>query len=275
MMHKTLLDSVSLSGVGIHSGIKIQLTVSPGKPETGVRFFRSIENTWHSVPCDAHYAISAARATLLEKEGIRIRTPEHVLSALVGLGITCADITLSDEEVPILDGSAKSFTDAFLSVGFETLSPIDLPTITTPITVQGLNGSTATVLPDTERRFTFLLHFDNPNIGYQYYSFVWTPDGYLNDIAPARTFGFYHEVQALQARGLALGGSLENAVVIGDDGYKNALRFPDELVRHKILDLIGDMALVGTPFTGHVIGVASGHALHAQLAQAIQHQFAT
>jgi len=273
-MHKTIQDSVSLSGVGIHSGVEIQLTISPGKPETGIRFFRSIADKWHSIPCNAAHAISAARATILEKDGVRIQTPEHLLSALVGLGITCADITMSDEEVPILDGSAKSFTDALLRVGFETLTSINIPSISAPISVQGHNGSTATVLPDTVRRFTYLLHFADRRIGYHYYSFVWTPEGYLEEIAPARTFGFFHEVQALHARGLALGGSLENAVIIGDEGYMNALRFPDELVRHKVLDLIGDMALVGTPFTGHVIGVTSGHALHASLAQAIQHQLA-
>lgn len=268
MRPKRLRNPVTLSGIGIHSGVEIHLKISPGNPETGIRFFRQGYDT--SIPCDAKYAISAARATLLENDGVRIRTPEHLLSALYGLGIICADIAMSDEEVPILDGSAKTFTDAFLQAGLEDLPPMVIPAIQTPISVQGPHGSTATVLPDTVRRFTYLLHFSNSFVGYQYYSFVWTPEGYVTDIAPARTFGFRHEVEALKARGLALGGSLDNAVVIDDKDYLNPLRFPDELVRHKVLDLIGDMALVGTPFTGHVIGVASGHALHATLAQAIQ-----
>ena len=268
MRGQRLKKELRLSGVGIHSGVEIQLHIAPGDPKTGIRFFRQgHENI--PIPCDARYALSAARATLLEKDGQRIRTPEHLLSALYGLGISCADITMSDEEVPILDGSAKVFADAFLEAGLETLPPMAIPAITTPISVQGPHGSSATVLPDTVRRFTYLLHFPNSFVGYQYYSFLWTPEGYITDIAPARTFGFRHEIEALKAQGLALGGSLDNAVVIGDDGYMNALRFPDELVRHKVLDLIGDMALVGTPFTGHVIGVASGHALHARLAQDI------
>ena len=267
-----LKKKLLLSGIGIHSGVEIQINISPGTPETGIRFFRQgYENT--PIPCDARYALSAARATLLEKDGRRIRTPEHLLSALYGLGITCADITMSDEEVPILDGSAKTFTDAFIDAGIEALPCLAIPAITIPISVQGPHGSTASVFPDTLRRFTYLLHFPNSFVGYQYYSFVWTPEGYITEIAPARTFGFRHEVAALKAQGLALGGSLDNAVIIGDDGYINTtLRFPDELVRHKVLDLIGDMALVGTPFTGHVVGVASGHALHAHLAQEIQKQ---
>ena len=270
MNPQRLRHPVSLHGVGIHSGIEIQLTISPGTPETGIRFFRHGHDS--PIPCDATYAISAARATLLEKDGLRIRTPEHLLSALYGLGITCADIMMSDEEVPILDGSAKTFTDAFLKAGLDNLPAIDLPAITTPISVPGPHGSTATVLPDTVRRFTYLLQFPNSFVGYQYYSFVWTPEGYITDVAPARTFGFRHEVEALKARGLALGGSLDNAVVIDETAYLNTLRFPDELVRHKVLDLIGDMALVGMPFTGHVIGVASGHALHATLAKEVQKQ---
>lgn len=267
-MYYILNHAVSFSGIGIHSGVKVDLTVSPGSPETGIRFFRTVQGQTYCIPADARVAMSAARATVLEQEGVRIRTPEHLLSALYGLGIVCADITISDEEVPILDGSAQGFVTAFLAVG---LTPVVYTPmgIETPLCVSGHNGSTVSILPDTVRRFTFLLQFPNSIVGYQYYSVVLTPETYSAEVAGARTFGFVHEIEALKARGLALGGTLDNAIVIGETSYLTPLRFPDELARHKVLDLIGDMALVGVPFLGHVIGVVSGHALHAEAARTL------
>lgn len=261
------LNKASLfSGIGIHSGIENQVQVFPGSPETGIRFFRDSV----IIPCDATYAISASRATVLEKDGMRVRTPEHLLSALVGLGIVCADIHLSAEEVPILDGSAQPYVSAFLPQRVSiTLTP---DRVLEPVAACGSGGATVSVFPDTCRRFTYLLHYDHPVVGYQSYSVVLEGSRYETEIANARTFGFLAEIEALKQRGLALGGSLDNAVVIGDTKHLNPLRFPDELARHKLLDLIGDMALVGKPFLGHVIAVASGHALHAEAARKIQNQ---
>jgi UDP-3-O-acyl N-acetylglucosamine deacetylase len=268
MIQKTIKKTCQISGLGLHSGKKVNLTLLPAPVNTGIIFIRTDcgEQKIPSIPS----SLSATnRATILEKKGCRIITPEHLLATLYGFQIDNLFIKLDAEEVPIMDGSALSFIKVIQKAGIQELAQEKkIASIKKPFLVKKENKSVI-ALPCSNFRVTFILEYPQSFIGTQIASFDLTPEKFCQEIGPARTYGFYEEVEELRKKGLIKGGSLDNAVVITKDSYLNELRYPNELVRHKILDLIGDLSILGTEINGHFIGIKSGHALNMEMVKKI------
>jgi len=224
-----------------------------------------------AIPADIEHVVDISRGTTIGLNGIKVLTVEHVLAAIIGLGIDNVAVELDANELPVGDGSAKPFVDALLDAGLLELdAERELVTITEPVTYRD-KDVTVTILPADELRLSFTIDYPNRTIGTQYRSVVITGDSFVSEIAPARTFCALHEVELLQAQGLIKGGSLENAIVIGDERILNdELRFDDEFVRHKILDLLGDLFLLGKFVKAHVIAIKSGHAAHVEFARRVR-----
>lgn len=209
--------------------------------------------------------------TAIESNGFQIQTTEHILSALWGLGIDNAHIEITSEEVPALDGSAAPFVQLIQAAGtIPQGRPRTYLKILKPLYV-GNQQCSLSIAPSAYPKITYSISYDHHLIQHQTYEHDWATAQFKQEIAEARTFAFSHEVESLWARGLGQGGSLENTIVFSEDGVLNedGLRFPDECVRHKVLDLIGDLSLLGLPVIGHIIAERSGHHLHAELVQAI------
>lgn len=261
MVQKSLKNPFSFEGIGIHSGQSVQVTCLPAAANTGI-IFRRLDLAGKEVPVCPDSLKLADRCTQLHWNGVDIFTPEHLLAACAGLGIDNMAIQIDHAEVPIMDGSALAFATGFLDAGIQALSaPVTPFVITKPVLVQE-GDRYVMALPSPISYFSYVLSYPDTFIGSQ--TVTVSTDQFLSDIAPARTYGFEAEIQALLDRGLAQGGCLDNAVVIGNTGYLSELRFPDELARHKTLDLMGDLWVLGRPILGHVIGVKSGHALNAR-----------
>lgn len=266
----TLRRAVTCSGVGLHSGRTVHLALKPAPAGHGVRFLRT--DVGVEIPARVEYLARLDYATTLRRAGASIDTVEHVLSALRGLGIDDALIELDGPEVPVLDGSAAPFVEHILAAG---LRLHDVPRVylrvLEPVSVDC--GAKSIVLhPADDFRITYTIAFEHPLLRHQSTSLRITPAAYVEQVAPARTFGFLSEVEALHRAGLARGGSLDNAVVFADDMLLTPLRFEDECVRHKVLDAIGDLSLLGYPLMGHLEVVKGGHALHAALARRLLEQ---
>lgn len=249
-------------GVGIHTGQACSVTVSAAKPGSGIVF----EQQGHCIPALATYALPNARATLLTHQTIRILTPEHLLSALYGMGIFDAHVTVEGPEIPILDGSARPYVAGLLALPRHHTDPW---VVTSPLHYE--QGATQLSLYPADRtRWTVMIDYPDHFVGAQWVDWVASVDGYVDEIAPARTYGFESEVAVLQANGMALGGSTENALIITQDGYLSPLRFRNELVRHKCLDLMGDLALVGVPIRAHVVARCPSHQHNTAFARLIR-----
>jgi len=267
---RTLASERAIEGTGLHSGRKIRMRLLPARAGSGITFIRA-DDRGVRIPARLEFAGPSFYATVLERDGAQVSTIEHLMAALYALQVDDLDVELDGAEVPILDGSSKPFVDALLDAGF---SEHDVPRsyihIVKPISVAH-EDKTVSVHPCPEFRVTYAIDFDHPALGYQELTTsLWRADQFVEKLAPARTFTFEREIEALRARGLAQGGSLDNAVVVGDAGILNpTLRFPDEFVRHKMLDLTGDLSLLGHPLLGHVIAYRAGHDLHARLARKI------
>ena len=274
---QTLAVPVSISGNGLHGNQSCTVRLVPVDRTTGLVFRHLPSGT--EIPVTARHAGDLNLATTLVKDGIRLQTVEHLLSALVGLEIEHLIIELSSEELPILDGSAEPWVSAILRAGVQTLAgPRRFIKMLCPVEVRQ-NGKWIRVTPADGRgdgfglRIRYTIDFDHPAIGRQSRELSLTPEKYRRELGSARTFCLEEEIDFMHAQGLALGGSLDNAVVFGNDGPLNeVLRFEDEAVRHKMLDLIGDLALLGAPLAGLVEAHAAGHALHVALAKAILDQ---
>ena len=256
----TLSKEVSCSGIGLHSGLPISLVIKPAPADTGIRFFRTDLALMNRV-------VDTTLATTIGEGAAMVSTTEHLLAALSGLGIDNARIELNGPEVPIMDGSAAPFVHLLKKI---ERSPQDAARRMIKITRElsfTAGASTIRVLPYDGFRVSCEIDFDHQLIRRQKYSMVVTPKRFAKEISAARTFGFMEQVEQLRANGLALGGSLANAVVMDRDGILNAegLRFSDEFVRHKVLDLIGDLALLGCPLLGQVIASKPGHGIHLGL----------
>ncbi|MES2461481.1 MAG: UDP-3-O-acyl-N-acetylglucosamine deacetylase [Armatimonadota bacterium] len=270
---RTLSAPVSLRGVGIHSGVESAVTVFPGAPGDGV-IFVPIGGT--PIAAAAANVVDTSRCTVLGANGQTVSTVEHLLSAFAGLGITDARIEIDGPEVPILDGSALPWVEAILSVGIlEGETPAATSTtIRQPLLISGKNGSFIHVHPASCFSLTVAAVFDHPLIGTQVARFVPSEENdYAADVAPARTFGFIEEVEALRSAGLALGGSLDNAVVVYPDRYSAPLRFPAELAYHKLLDMMGDLFLAfGEPLSLRlaIVAVKPSHRLNVELASRLR-----
>jgi UDP-3-O-[3-hydroxymyristoyl] N-acetylglucosamine deacetylase len=264
-MQRTLARTVETEGIGLHSGSRVRLRLTPGGLDSGLMFAR---RDLGGTPFPASYRLltGTSYSTTLARGQDLIATVEHLLSALRGLGIDNAGIEVDGPEIPIMDGSALPFVELIREAGVRTQSrPRRFLTLTRPVWVkQGSKQILA--LPANEFQATYAIDFPHPAIGYQSVATEITEETYVDSIAAARTFCLLKDVEAMQRSGLALGGSLDNALVVGENGILNgSLRFPDEFVRHKVLDLVGDLALLGSPIRAHVITFKGGHRLHAAL----------
>lgn len=254
----TLRDAIAFEGAGLHTGAPGYVRVLPAPAGRGLRF--RIDGAVE-FPARADFVLETVRATVVGVGEHRVSTVEHLLSALLGCGVDNALIDVHGPEIPVADGSAKVFSDAIAAVGLTTLHEARLRWIPTEARVFRDGDKLLMVAPSSTFRVRMTVDYPAP-IGSQYVDTEITPELYRAEVAPNRTFGFLHEVEALMKRGLAQGGTLENAVVFGPDGPLAPLRSPNEPARHKILDLIGDFALLGAFPQCEVIAVKSGHRLH-------------
>ena len=268
MKQRTIKKPVEVVGIGLHKGVPVKLRLEPLMENSGIVFYRSDKGV--SIPLDKDYVVDTKMATVLGKEGAIISTIEHLMSAIYAFGIDNLRIVVDNDEIPIMDGSAISFVMMLKEAGIKELdAPKKFLKITKKVEIKD-KDKFAMILPSNEINFDFEIKFNHPVIGHQKYNFKFSTKNYIKEIAKARTFGFLKEVQYLRSIGLALGGSLENAIVLDDKGILNdSLRFPDEFVRHKILDAIGDMSLLGYNFIGSYKAFASGHHLNHLLTKEV------
>ena len=269
---RTLRRTKNCIGIGLHSGQKVTLSLKPAPAGTGLRFQRSDLGGMEITASVSNLAPAQVLQTGLLRGDTAIDTVEHLLSALVGLGIDNALIEMNHSEVPIMDGSAAPWVYLIQDAGIRELAePRQSMEILRPVQIQQADKQIA-IYPSDRFKVTYTIGFDHPILRHQKQSFDIDEQTFINEIAPARTFGFLKEIEMLRQRGLALGGSFDNAIVVGETGVLNALRFEDEFVRHKILDVMGDLALVGHPLIGHVVVNRGGHALHTALAAELLRQ---
>jgi UDP-3-O-[3-hydroxymyristoyl] N-acetylglucosamine deacetylase len=263
---RTLRRPITCAGIGLHSGNKVTLSLKPAAVDTGIRF-RRFDLGGLEVPATVRHVGGINHATGLSRDAVRVDTVEHLLAAFVSLGVDNVLVELNSPEVPIMDGSAAPFIYLIQEAGLKQLTaPRRYMKIIRPISLSRGDKRMA-LYPSDHFKITYSIAFDHPLLRHQSRTVRLTEESFVDEIAPARTFGFLEDVEMMRQQGLALGGSLENAIVIGDTGVlNNALRFDDEFVRHKILDVIGDMALVGHPIIGHLVAHRGGHALHTEFA---------
>jgi UDP-3-O-[3-hydroxymyristoyl] N-acetylglucosamine deacetylase len=247
------------------------LTLRPAPPNTGIVFVYRNEAGKTLLPAAVTNKVPTELCTAISVNGHQVKTIEHLLAALVGMEVDNVYAEVDAGEVPVLDGSASPFVRLIRTAGVipQTRRQSYIK-ITQPIEV--LDGARRVRIdPSSTPRITYSIHYDHPLIQTQSYTYTCSASAFEQDIATARTFGFLHEVQALWSRGLGKGGTLDNTVVLSEEGVVNqsGLRFPNEFVRHKVLDLIGDIALLGFPFIGHIVAERSGHAMHTRLVEQI------
>src|SRR5688500_12954621 len=271
-VQRTLRRPISCAGIGLHSGKKVTLSLRPAAADTGITF-RRLDLGGLQVPAKVSHVGGINLATGLRGDAVRVDTVEHLLAAFVSLGVDNVIVELNSPEVPIMDGSAAPFIYLIQEAGVKQLaSPRRYLKVLRPMSLSRGDKRIA-LYPSDHFKVTYSIDFDHPMLRHQSRTILLTADSVVEETAPARTFTFLKEVEVLRQQGLALGGSLENANVIGDTGVlNNALRFDDEFVRHKILDVIGDMALVGHPIIGHLVAHRGGHALHTEFAAHVLQQ---
>ncbi len=262
----TLASAVSISGVGLHTGVEVNLRLNPAPANTGI-VFKRMDLEGFAIEARAKNVARVSYATSLMKKGVLISTTEHLLSALAGSNVDNVYAEIDNLELPIMDGSALPFVQLVARAGLrrqrasrtyaKVLEPVEV--------IEGTKR--IAVYPSDTFRITYRIAFRHPLIGDQALDFAPSQETYEADIAPARTFGFIEEVEMLRRSGLVRGGSLENAVVLTREGVLNpeGLRFSDEFCRHKVLDLVGDLVLLGHPLIGHVVAERAGHAMHFAL----------
>ena len=267
-LQNTLAKEVSYSGIGLHSGQEVKVRFLPAPANTGILFERTDLFGRPRVPAKAACVTQTMRATTLEEGEAKVFTVEHILAAFSALNIDNCLIEIDSLEPPVGDGSALPFLELLAEAGrAEQQSLRSVYSIEKALIVRE-EKRFISILPYDGFRITFTSVNPHKAIGIQFADVEITKELFWREIAPARTIGFVHEIETLQAQGLALGGSMENAAVYDENGAVNELRFADELVRHKVLDVVGDLALAG-PIKGHVVAVSSGHALNTKLSQLI------
>ncbi len=290
MKQRTIGREISYSGNGLHTGRKVKITFKPAPVDSGVRFVRVDLGGKPQIVVEVTKVIKASRETSLGEGELKVQSVEHILAALTGLSIDNLIIEIDSDEAPAADGSALPFAQALKEAGIveqekereylELKEPVfyikedvhlrqDFGGLSSEASAKG--DVYLIALPNEELKISYTIDFDHPVLRTQFASFVINEDTFVKEIAPARTFGFESEVRELRERGLIKGGSLENAVVIGEKGIlnKEPLRFPDEFVRHKILDLLGDLYLIGPPLKAHIIALKSGHGANVELVKKI------
>lgn len=262
----TIQRPVAISGIGLHSGVPVKLRVTPAPVSTGLVFLRTDLDNF-PIPALWKNVARVSYATSLMRQGVLISTTEHLLSTFYSLGIDNAFIEIDNLEVPILDGSGQPFVELIREAGMRHYrKQRRYLRIVRPVSVED-RGKKISILPDDCFRLTCDVQFSHPLVGKQKLEMEVTPEHYAERLAPARTFGFEYELDSMRSMGLIRGATLENAVCFDRTTVLNAggLRFADECCRHKALDLIGDLALLGRPLLGHVIAERAGHAMHAAL----------
>jgi len=262
----TTRRAVTASGVGLHSGVPVSLRILPAPAGAGIVFLRKDLDNF-PVPASWQHVARVSYATSLMRQGVLISTTEHLLSVFYSIGIDNAYVEIDNLEVPILDGSGQPFVDLLRAAGVRQYRrKRRYFRIRRTVTIED-RGKRISVLPADSFRLTCDVEFDHPMVGKQALEMEVTPERYAEQIAPARTFGFEYELDQMRNMGLIRGGSLESAVCFTRTGVLNpeGLRFPDECCRHKALDLIGDLALLGKPLLAHVIAERAGHAMHVAL----------
>ena len=268
MQQTTLAAEASYTGIGLHSGREVHMVLKPAPADTGLVFVRTDLEEQPQIHATASNVTSTMRATTVEENGCKVFTIEHLMSAFHALRIDNCYIEIDAEEPPVADGSSLAFFQKMKDAGVKELAAERKEIVIDKV---------YRIDDEEHNRFVMVLPYDgfrvsftsvNPHklIGVQYENFEISPELYEREIAPARTIAYEQEIEALRSMGLGLGGTLESVIVYNDEGWLNPLHFEDELVRHKILDVIGDLRLAG-PIRGHVIAVASGHALNTNLAK--------
>jgi UDP-3-O-[3-hydroxymyristoyl] N-acetylglucosamine deacetylase len=266
----TLREAFVFEGVGLHTGVPCRAEVRPAPADYGLRFVAGgVE-----IPALSEYVVETARATVIGKGGVTVSTVEHLLAAIFGMGISNAQIRVDGPEIPVADGSAKLFVDAIAAAGI--LAQPEVRERYAPLTPEFVrDGDRAlVVLPSSQFRVRFLADFAPP-IGTQYFDSEINADVFAGEVAAARTFGYLHEVEALLERGLARGGTLDNALVFAPEGPMQEMRWPNEPVRHKVLDLLGDFAMLGAWPQCEILAIKSGHRLHCIATNQIRQRMQT
>lgn len=280
MKRKTVENIVELSGIGLHKGKEIKLTIKPRNDgEQGIIFKRvDVNDKNNIIKVDYRNLFDLERGTNIRNEDdVKVHTIEHFLSALAITGITDILVEIIGNELPILDGSSQGFVEKLLEAGIveldEEVEPI---VITEPIIFSDdKNGKYVMALPYDSFKISYTIDFKHNFLKSQYFELEVNLENYIENIAKCRTFAFDYEIEFLKKNNLALGGSLENAVVVGADGPLNpeGLRFPDEFVRHKILDIIGDLYVLGKPLKAHIIAIKAGHYVNSRLTEMIAKKY--
>ena len=271
MRQQTIAEKISCTGIGLHSGMPVQLSLFPARASSGIVFVRTDLDPVVEIPVRSGAVSSTRFATTLSNGKATVRTVEHLLAALYGLEIDNLRVEVNGPELPILDGSAASYVYLLRSAGvFTQRESNSVLRIHSPIVVHD-GARRISIEPARVLRISYAVEFDHPSIGRQEYRMEADPLHFEREISAARTFGFLSEVDGLRRSGFARGGSLENAVVLDDDGVMNTggLRWPDEFVRHKVLDLFGDLATLGIRIQGHVSVERGGHSIHQKLVREI------
>jgi UDP-3-O-[3-hydroxymyristoyl] N-acetylglucosamine deacetylase len=260
----SIARSVKCTGVGLHSGKTVVLTIHPAPINHGIKFFRTDLPNSPGISAHFNMVVDTSQATVIGNNGFIVSTIEHLMAAFAGLSIDNARVELTDYEVPMMDGSAGPFARLLRSAGIVSQpGPRCYFVVNAPIELKE-NGKSVAVYPADTSTITCTIDYDHPVIGHQSRSVVLCDRAFEEEIAPARTFGLLQDLEYMKNYGLAKGGSLDNAVVVAGDGIVNpeGLRFADEFVRHKILDCIGDFSLLGMPILGHIVAERSGHAFN-------------
>jgi UDP-3-O-[3-hydroxymyristoyl] N-acetylglucosamine deacetylase len=273
-LQRTLKKEIHCSSIGLHTGRKVNMKIKPAPVNTGVVFVRTDLPGAEPIHANFDAVCDTTLATSLGVSGASVSTVEHILSAFSGMGLDNAVIELDSFEVPIMDGSARPFVNMLKEVGTHTQGKAKkLLVIRKPVSVKE-GESSALLLPSDEFKITYEIDFTHQSIGKQSYSMTFCDEKYEKEICHARTFGFLRDVEYLQAKGLGLGGSLDNAIIMDHEKIinKDGLRMPDEFVKHKILDAIGDLFLLGMPIIGHFVARKSGHRLNNLLLRELMHR---
>ena len=269
-LQNTIANDIYVTGAGLHSGRQIHMHLRPAPSDTGVVFIRTDKRNVR-IKASVSAVSDTTFATTLSAEGVRVGTVEHLLAALAGLHVDNVYVEIDGPEVPIMDGSASYFVARIMETGVVQQSQaVSYLKIIAPVVVMDGHSQIA-VTPYDGTRITYRLFYTHPAFGEQKMGLDVTTSSFIHELAPARTFGFLRDVEMLKSRGLAQGGSLDNAIVLGDTDVinSNKLKFKDEFVRHKILDAIGDLSLIGLPIHGHIIANKSGHTSHIKLLKKI------
>ena len=271
MQQKTIKQEAVYQGIGLHKGQMAEIRFCPAETDSGIIFVRTDLAQKPEIPALVQFVTDTSRGTTIGKDGVQVYTVEHILAAVAGLGISNLRIEIDGIEPPAADGSCLPFVQVLQKAGIlEQEAELSCITLEQPVWIKE-GDKYLVALPDDNFKISFNLLYDHPAIGSQFCELDVAQD-FISQAAGARTFGFLAEFEYLKSQGLALGGSLDNAIVVGEMETLNPLRCPDEFVKHKILDMVGDLSLIGFPLKAHLIASRSGHALNTRLAALIKKQ---